>query len=275
MPKKKRKSPNLLFRSVFRLGIALVLIIVLADIFYVKPHIFYPGFEITIPQGYSIHGIDVSKYQGIINWEEVTQMKVKDVKIGFVFIKATEGRTLVDGQFRNNWTGAAKVHVPRGAYHFFVPGRDPEKQAKNFMGIVALEQGNLPPVLDVEVAGRLSVEQMRGAVQQWLDIVEEHYGVIPIIYTNVSFYDTYFSEGFEKYPVWIAHYLEPDGPRFAREWAFWQHSETGRVNGIRHPVDFNVFHGDSMDFKEMLIGERVSIPVLRTNFKTDKFVSIR
>lgn len=235
----------------------MVLIIVLIDFFYVKPHIFYPGFEITIPQGYSIHGIDVSRYQGNINWKEVEGMKDKNVQIGFVFIKATEGRSHVDRKFRRNWKGAGDVHMPKGAYHFFVPGADPELQARNFMGIVSLKNGDLPPVLDVETYGRLSVDQMRTAVQQWLDIVEEQYGVIPIIYTNVSFYNTYFSEGFGKYPVWIAHYLAPDGPRFTEEWTFWQHSERGRVNGIRHAVDFNVFQGDSVEFEQMLIGNTV------------------
>lgn len=219
----------------------------------VKPHIFYPGFEITIPAGYEIHGIDVSRYQQNINWEEVKNMEVKGIKIGFVFIKATEGQRNVDNQFSRNWYGAAKENIPRGAYHFFVPGRDAIRQAKNFSQIVHLSTGDLPPVLDIEKSGRLSVHQLRADVQDWLKYIEEHYEMTPIIYTNISFYEKYFSTGFEKYPLWIAHYLEPNKPRIDVDWIFWQHSETGRVNGIRNKVDFNIFNGDSAAFKALLL----------------------
>src|SRR5690606_5446683 len=92
--------------------------------FLIKPHIFYPGFEIKIPGGYTIHGIDVSRYQQNINWQQVKKMEVKGVKIGFAFIKATEGRFHVDSKFRNNWENARKNNIPTGAYHFFIPGKN-------------------------------------------------------------------------------------------------------------------------------------------------------
>lgn len=221
-------------------------------VFLVKPHIYYPGFEINIPSGYEIHGIDVSRYQQVINWEEVQRMESKGVRIGFAFIKATEGITRQDRQFKRNWRESREQAIPRGAYHFFVPGRDPALQARNFIRQVSLMEGDLPPVLDIELAGRLSIEQLRDDCQTWLDLVEKHYGVTPIIYTNISFYTKYFDKGFEKYPLWIAHYLQPNQPRIEKTWILWQHSETGRVDGIRSAVDFNVFYGDSAAFKQLL-----------------------
>ena len=96
-------------------------------------------------------------------------------------------------------------------------------------------------------------ELIRKRVKEWLDVVEEYYGVRPIIYTNVDFYTRRLKDDFDEYPLWIAHYLEKKSPRIYRDWDFWQHSETGRVNGIKGNVDFNVFNGDSVEFKSMLI----------------------
>ena len=94
---------------------------------------------------------------------------------------------------------------------------------------------------------------MQNEVQTWLDMVEAEYGTKPIIYTNISFYEKYFKGKFDDYPLWIAHYLQPDKPRTDQDWIIWQHSETGRVNGIKSKVDFNVFSGDSADFKQLLL----------------------
>jgi lysozyme len=251
--KKKRSSFKSFLKIFIWLCVAFATTYFAVNFFLVKPHIFYPGFEIDIPTGYKIHGIDVSRYQEVINWEEVKEMEVKDIKIGFAFIKATEGRFLVDARFRLNWLNAGKQNIPRGAYHFFIPGKNPERQAKNFMEIVSLRTGDLPPVLDVEITRNLSVKQMQNEVQTWLDMVEAEYGTKPIIYTNISFYEKYFKGKFDDYPLWIAHYLQPDKPRTDQDWIIWQHSETGRVNGIKSKVDFNVFSGDSADFKQLLL----------------------
>lgn len=250
---KKKKGYLVYVRIFFWLFAGVFLIFIGVNIFVVKPHIFYPGFEINIPSGYRIHGIDVSRYQQVINWAEVKQMESGGIRIGFVFIKATEGITRVDNQFRRNWVEAEKNEIPKGAYHFYVPGRDARRQALNFTQIVNLNPGDLPPVLDIEKRGRLSDRQIREDAKEWLRIVEEKYGVVPIIYTNISFYERYFAAGFERYPIWIAHYLQPGKPRTERKWSFWQHSETGRVNGIKGMVDFNVFYGDSTDFRKLLI----------------------
>lgn len=213
----------------------------------------YKEFGIPIPADYEIHGIDVSRYQQRISWEAVKAMQVEDIKIGFAFIKATEGNTNKDPYFKRNWQRAKEAGVVRGAYHFFISSKDGKKQAQNFIKNVSLESGDLPPVLDVETTNGASAATIRKEVKKWLDALEEYYKVKPIIYTNASFYKKYFDGYLDEYPLWVAHYLQPKQPRIGRNWSFWQHSESGRVNGITSKVDFNVFKGDSSDFSSLLI----------------------
>ncbi len=213
----------------------------------------YAGFGIDLPVNYSIHGIDVSRYQSYIYWPAVKRMKVNDVKIGFSFIKATEGLENIDKQFRRNWTKASEAGLPRGAYHFFLPNKSGKAQAKNFISTVKLEPGDLPPVLDIEQLYGVNPAKMRKEVKEWLIRVENYYGVKPIIYTYVNFYTNFLGTEFDEYPLWIAHYHEKDYPRIDRSWLFWQHHENGRVNGITKRVDFNVFNGDSTDFRNLLV----------------------
>ena len=126
-------------------------------------------------------------------------------------------------------------------------------QAENFISTVDLSTGDLPPVLDVEKTFGVSGIKIRERVKEWLEVIEAYYGIRPIIYTNVDFYNQYLKDGFDEYPLWVAHYLQKERPRIHRPWIFWQHSEQGRVNGIFHKVDFNVFSGDSAAFQELLV----------------------
>lgn len=253
MARKKKRSSGTFFKIFLTLCLVIAGLYYLVNLFIYPPHVFYPGFQIEIPDGYEIHGIDVSRYQSTVNWKEVKNMEEKGIKIGFVFIKATEGTSIVDEQFRRNWLEADAQNIPKGAYHFFIPTRSAKKQAQNFIQMVNLKPGDIPPVLDVEKSLGVSVSQMQKGVKTWLDEVEKHYGVKPIIYTNIDFYEHYFQTGFEEYPLWIAHYLQPEKPRIENKWIFWQHSENGRVDGIKAPVDFNIFYGDSSDFRNFLI----------------------
>lgn len=222
--------------------------------YYYKPiFVRYPAFGIDMPVTYSIHGIDVSRYQGAIDWQEVKAMQIKNIQIGFSFIKATEGVEDEDKRFNSNWKAAKKTGMVRGAYHFFNPYRSGKQQAQNFIASVVLSKGDLPPVLDVEQAGSISKMQLQQRVEDWLQIVEMHYKVKPIIYTGADFYAINLAGKFDAYPLWVAHYLVKDKPRVNRAWSFWQHSESGRVNGIKALVDFNVFNGDSTAFKKILL----------------------
>jgi lysozyme len=213
----------------------------------------YPEFGIAIPDEYLIHGIDVSKYQHTIAWEEVQRMKVKNIQLGFTFIKATEGIGNIDEHFRRNWKRAREAGMIRGAYHFFISSKDGKMQAENFIDKVDLEPGDLPPVLDVEQLNGSTAADLKIEVKKWLLTAENHYQTKPIIYTNVEFYNRYLGHEFDAYPLWVAHYYQAREPRIKRGWVFWQHSDEGRVNGITSQVDFNVFHGDSIEFRNFLL----------------------
>ena len=213
----------------------------------------YREFGIPMPVNYAIHGIDVSRYQQRISWEAVQQMEVEAIRLGFVFIKATEGTRNTDPFFKRNWERSKKAGLVRGAYHFFITRRDGAEQAKNFVRAVTLESGDLPPVLDVEKTFGVAPAVIRSEVKKWCAYIEAYYGVKPIIYTNADFYKQHLQGYLDDYPLWVAHYLQPHQPRIARDWAFWQHSESGRVNGVPGKVDFNVFNGDSAAFRSLLV----------------------
>ena len=131
--------------------------------------------------------------------------------------------------------------------------RSGKAQAQNFISRVELEKGDLPPVIDVEQTYGVPADRLRENMKEFLDALEFNYGVKPIIYTNVDFYNRYLKGGFDEYPLWVAHYLQRDHPRIERSWVFWQHNEMGRVNGVLQPVDFNVFNGDSAALEELRI----------------------
>ncbi|NML19907.1 glycoside hydrolase family 25 protein [Pseudoflavitalea sp. G-6-1-2] len=213
----------------------------------------YEAFGIEVPTNYEIHGIDVSKYQEAIDWESVKGMNVEGIKLHFAFIKATEGNGNEDRYFKRNWKKIKDAGMVRGAYHFFIASKSGKTQAENFISSVELQPGDLPPVLDVEQTNGQKSDKIRQRVQEWLTTVENYYGVKPIIYTNVDFYKQILKDDFDHYPLWVAHYLQKEKPRIYRDWHFWQYSEQGRVNGILSKTDFNVFNGDSTDFKGLLI----------------------
>ena len=201
--------------------------------------------------GYSVHGIDVSAYQGRIDWPQVAAHQVR-----FAFIKATEGVTLRDPRFRRNWREARAVGIYRGAYHYFQPNYDGAQQATLFVHNVPLAAGDLPPVLDVEASNFHDVAVMRQNVTTWLRLIERHYGVRPILYSNYNFYKRHLAGHFDQYPLWLAHY-EVEKPSLPREkWLIWQHSDESHVPGIRGPVDFNVFQGNFEKLLALRIPEK-------------------
>ncbi len=213
----------------------------------------YEAFGIEIPTRYTIHGIDVSRYQETIDWESVKSMNVEGLKLGFTFIKATEGLVNEDRYYKRNWKRAKEAGMARGAYHFFIATKNGKAQAEHFIKTVELGPGDMPPVLDVEATYGVPYKKVRERVKEWLVTVENYYGVRPIIYANVDFYQQVLKDEFDEYPLWVAHYLQKEKPRIYRNWHFWQYSEQGHVNGIFCRVDFNAFSGDSSEFKHMLI----------------------
>lgn len=209
--------------------------------------------NVNTPEGYSIHGIDISHHQGKIDWEALTKGKIGDEPVTFVFVKATEGKSLLDDNFIDNFYQAREYGFLRGAYHFFSPSVSAKLQAEFYLHNVHLEDGDLPPVLDIEEAGSLSVEEVRRAAREWLQIVGARYKCRPIIYANYSFKMKYLNtDEFAEYPYWIAHYyvskLDYQG-----EWKFWQHTDCGRLPGINGNVDCNVYNGSMYELKRHTI----------------------
>lgn len=216
-------------------------------------HSFKAG--IRLPMRYGLHGIDISKFQGAINWSKVTQMELPDeAKISFVFVKATEGATLIDKRFQQNFKAAKQAGLWRGAYHFYIPWRDPEKQANNFVRNVSLQKGDLPPVLDIEVNSLKPDRDIIRDISTWLRLVENHYGKKPIIYTNEHFYRKFVKGNFDEYPLWIADYSSENLTEYpANSLFFWQHSKDGWTEGIKGRVDFNVCLKSKEEVEEICI----------------------
>ncbi|WP_316830025.1 glycoside hydrolase family 25 protein [Pedobacter aquatilis] len=213
----------------------------------------YESFNIKIPKKYTVHGIDVSYYQGKIDWLKVKEMKEDGVKVSFAFIKATEGILLVDPYFQRNWREAPKAGIICGAYHFLRPKKSGKAQAKFFLQVVNIEKGDLPPVVDIETLDGVSPLRMRLELSDFLNYVEMKTKVRPIIYTGLKFYEDYLQDNFDEYPLWIAHYYQPKLRLDNSRWKFWQHSDKAKINGVGHVVDFNAFNGDSTALAKMLV----------------------
>ena len=215
------------------------------------------AFGIHVPAAYSVYGIDVSRYQQNINWGEVAKArggKDKSHAISFAFIKATEGQSLVDKHFKNNWKESKKSNILRGAYHYYKPNVNSKLQANNFIRTVKLQKGDLPPVLDIEETGKYGMDNLHRGLQNWLKIVEKHYGAKPIIYCFVDYYDKHFKgkKEYKDYQFWIAHHGKLN-LRVKEKWHFWQHSDKAKVKGINGNVCFNVFNGSKTKLQELCV----------------------
>ncbi|WP_414473973.1 GH25 family lysozyme [Microvirga sp. M2] len=193
-----------------------------------------------------IHGVDISKWQGQVDWASLRQAGTK-----FAFIKATEGGDHIDSRFTENWYGAKKAGVPRGAYHFVFWCRPAHEQAAWFKKNVPADPEALPPVLDVEWNGqsvncpkKVPREQALSMIGVMLREMEAHTGKRPIIYTDITFHKEILEGEFSDYPFWIRSTAAEPHERYAdRRWTFWQFTTTGRVPGVDGDVDRNTFYG--------------------------------
>ena len=229
--------------------------------FFIRPYAYrwkpcygLKGYGVCMPHGYKVHGIDISHYQGEVDWKMLEQTRQGQFPVRFIFMKATEGGDYADNKFVANFD-SAKVHgFIRGAYHFYNPKTDANKQADFFINSVKLEPGDLPPVLDIEKKSR-DVKKLQQDLKIWLRKVEEHYGVKPIIYASYKFKTKYLNDSvFDSYPYWIAHYYV-DSVRYQGEWKFWQHTDVGTLPGIEEKVDLNIFNGSFSELKGLLLAE--------------------
>lgn len=213
------------------------------------------NFGKAAPQKFAVHGVDVSHWQREIDWPTLRKQGAN-----FAFIKATEGGKHVDRLFDQNWKNAKAAGIPTGAYHFFYWCRSAEEQANWFIRHVPREKGSLPPVLDVEwhgnkrtCPGKLPRAKVLAKMRVWLSMIEDHYGVRPIIYTAPDFYEDNLKGQFTDYSFWLRSVAEhPNGRYPDRDFAFWQYSGTGLSKGVDTQIDLNVFNGTVESWKRWL-----------------------
>ena len=195
---------------------------------------------------YPIRGVDVSEYQGDIDWSVLSNQD-----IDFAFIKATEGSSYTDEHFYENWENATKTDLRIGAYHFFSLESSGKSQAEHFCDTVQGVPNMLPPVVDVEPYGAYKdiTEKDVSELTDWLTVTEENYGVKPIIYTTSKWYRKQIKGSFPDYDIWIRSvYSKP--PKDI-DWVFWQYSNRTRLdgyNGEEKYIDMNVFCGLAEEF---------------------------
>lgn len=194
-------------------------------------------------------GIDVSHYQGQIDWGAVA----RDGRALYAFCKATESTGLMDNTYQYNVREARKHGVPVGCYHFFSPKTSGIEQLHYFMSNVNVNELDVIPMLDIEVRGKASLEEFHSQIRAWLKGFEEHYHFKPIIYASVNFYNKYLAGAFDDYIYMIAKYGEgcpsPQGPI---PFAMWQYTANGRIDGVKGAVDMSCFV-DQYDLKDILI----------------------
>ena len=195
-----------------------------------------PTTTATVTPGPLQQGIDVSWHSGEIDWPAV-----RAAGHTFSYIKATEGDDLADPAFEQHWRAAGAAGVRRGAYHFYVTEDDPRDQAEFFISKVRLAPGDLAPVVDIELIGEKTKPGLADRLRIWLEIVEGHYGVRPMIYTSPNFWNAHVGEGFGHYPLWIADYDvdEPVLPVGWNAWHLWQWRDNADVPGVEKGADMS------------------------------------
>lgn len=215
-----------------------------------------PKSATTTTTATSLKGIDVSRWQKEVDWS-----LVKESDVSFAFVKATQGDFRLDPYFARNWEETKRHGIKRGAYHFFKPEAPIQGQIDLFLSTVTLEPGDLPPVLDVEVADpKISSEEMRKSIKTWLEAVTAHYGVKPIIYTSQNYYRRHLKGHFSDYLFWIARYSD-NKPEIHHtdSWMFWQYTDRGSVSGINAAVDINFFAGDFETLAQLCLQDNVIV----------------
>lgn len=208
-----------------------------------------------------LDGIDVHDGQGDVAWQKVAQTNQ------FAFIRAAYGDRF-DGRYEDNYEGCKANRLPVGLYHFFRVTRDPQKQADvmcTALKTVGFGSGDISPVLDVEDNPRydgpwnvVNNDKYIDGLRLWLaSVVGSFPKCSPIIYTRADFWRTLGNPpGFDKYPLWVAHYTsnpQPSLPEGWSEYAFWQYSSNGRATGVNGGCDLNRFLGNEAALQNILV----------------------
>lgn len=180
-------------------------------------------------------GIDVSYYQGKIDWAEVAKDSVK-----FAYLKATEGTTIVDPSFRRNVHEAQQAGIPIGAYHFFRMTSGAREQFNHFYSQVSKYKLDLIPMIDVEVPKEevKSIKLVQDSLDVFIKLVTQKYGKKPMIYGTQRSYNTYCAPKYNNLHIYIGRYGS-NAPEIIGKGSYtiWQYSEHGKINGIPKEVD--------------------------------------
>ncbi len=198
------------------------------------------------------HGIDVSDHSGVIDWDSVAAQGYK-----FVFLKATEGEDLKDSLFDAHWPVLKEKGFVRGAYHFYVTEDEPDTMAAFFIQNVTLEPGDFAPVVDIETIGHNTPPGLRDRFARFLGLLENHYGIKPIIYTTAKFWNEHLKADFSEYPLWVAEY-EVDQPTLPEGWTdyhIWQWQGDAIVPGVEKGADISRVNKNHGELAELIIGE--------------------
>lgn len=204
---------------------------------------------------YPVRGVDVSEYQGEIDWE-----KLSNQNIDFAYIKATEGSSYTDERFQYNYQNAITTSLKIGAYHFFSFDSDAISQSENYIKNVPKDMNLLPPVVDIEFYGDKNknipdVEQTREQLKKLLERLEEYYQKKPIIYATNTSYNLYIKDNFEEYKIWIRDIVSTPNLKDNRKWTLWQYTNRERLegyNGEEKFIDMNVFNGSYEEFVKLV-----------------------
>jgi lysozyme len=205
-----------------------------------------------------IRGVDVSYYQGDIDWP-----KVRADGVTFAYIKATEGGDYLDSKFRRNWEAAKEAGLRRGAYHFYYLCRPVREQIAWFKSHVPRDPEALPPALDMEwvpTSKNCKVKPSRAKIvadmRLFLKSLEHHYGKRPVIYATASFHHDVLEGSFNDYPFWLRAIDGPPGERYGfRPWHFWQYSARGTLPGVNGHIDKNAFAGTHDEWTAFVRGD--------------------
>lgn len=205
--------------------------------------------------GHLVKGVDLSAYQGEIDWELLA-----DQNIDFAYIKATEGKDYVDEQFKTNWEKSQKTGLKVGAYHFLSYETTGKEQAANYIKNVTVTDKNLPPVVDLELYGiyeanPLPKEQVKVILDEFLKEMEANYGVKPIIYTSQRIFNMYIGTDYKDYKFWIVDLDNswPDTLPNGDTFTFWQYTQRGMMDGYDGNetfVDLDLYNGTYAEFLE-------------------------
>jgi lysozyme len=255
-------------RTKVLISAAVVITLIAAAIVLWERGILMPNGHLA--EAYAVKGVDVSSYQGDIDWAVLSESGIR-----FAFIKATEGSGYVDPRFAENYKNAAETDLRIGAYHFFSYESGGGTQADLFIATVPRVENMLPPVVDVEFYGYYEQNPpSREAVIKELTVLiarlKAHYHLRPIIYASEESYRLYISNGFEDCDIWIRNVFTKPSMPDRRDWTFWQYTDRATLDGYSGEeahIDMNVFVSTAEEFERYgRLGDAAAAAIAKPTF---------